>query len=146
MIPVEAHLALNHVPLVGLALGLAFFVSGLLRRSSAAVLAALRLFVAIGIVALPVVGSGLMSANVLGNAAWLDANALGSHQRAGIVSLAVLVTLGGWSGGILWFSRKTSMLPRWGPTTILVLALVGFGVCLWTAYIGGRLRHTSSVR
>jgi hypothetical protein len=34
------------------------------------------------------------------------------------------------------------MLPRWGPTTILVLALVGFGVCLWTAYIGGRLRHS----
>jgi hypothetical protein len=29
MIPVEAHLALNHVPLIGLVFGLVFFVGGL---------------------------------------------------------------------------------------------------------------------
>jgi hypothetical protein len=31
MVPVEAHLALNHVPLVGLVFGLVFFVVGLKR-------------------------------------------------------------------------------------------------------------------
>jgi hypothetical protein len=34
MVPVEAHLVLNHVPLVGLIFGLVFFVAGL-KRSSA---------------------------------------------------------------------------------------------------------------
>jgi hypothetical protein len=142
MIPVEAHLILNHVPIVGLALGLVFFVSGLKQPATAAVLAGLRVFVAMGIVVLPVVGSGLMSATALANATWLDASAVSRHQLAGIVTLVVLVTLGALSGAMLWVSRKTSTLPRWGRTTILVLALVGFGTCLWTAYVGGRLRHS----
>ena len=55
MIPVEVHLSLNHVPVVGLALGLVLFVSGLTRSATAAVLAGLRVFVAMGIVVLPVV-------------------------------------------------------------------------------------------
>jgi uncharacterized membrane protein len=142
MIPVEVHLSLNHVPLVGLALGLVFFVSGLARSATAAVLAGLRVFVAMGIVVLPVVGSGLMSRTALANATWLDASAVSSHQLAGILSLVVLVTLAALSGAMLWVSRQTSTLPRWGRTTILVLALVGFGTCLWTAYLGGRLRHS----
>jgi hypothetical protein len=142
MIPIEVHLSLNHVPLVGLALGLVFFVSGLKRSATVAVLAGLRVFVAMGIVVLPVVGSGLMSATALANATWLDASALSRHQLAGTVTVVVLVTLAALSGAMLWVSRKTSTLPRWGRTTILVLALVGFGTCLWTAYVGGRLRHS----
>jgi hypothetical protein len=142
MIPIEVHLSLNHVPLVGLALGLAFFVSGLARSATAAVLAGLRVFVAMGIIVLPVVGSGLMSTTALANATWLDVSAVSRHQLAGIVTLVVLVTLAALSGAMLWVSRNTSTLPRWGRTTILVLALVGFGTCLWTAYVGGRLRHS----
>jgi hypothetical protein len=68
MIPVEVHLALNHVPVVGLVLGLVFFVFGLKRSATVAVLAGLRVFVAMGIVVLPVAASGLMSATALVNA------------------------------------------------------------------------------
>jgi hypothetical protein len=142
VIPVEAHLALNHVPLVGLAFGMVFFVAGLTRRSSAALRTGLRVFVAVGILALPVAGSGLMSASALENAAWLDAEALAGHQQAGIVTLGVLVTLGGLSGAMLSSSRKATTLAGWGRTTTLVLALVGVGACSWTAYVGGRLRHS----
>jgi hypothetical protein len=85
---------------------------------------------------------GLLSASALANAPWLDANAVTDHQLAGIVTLAVLVTLGGLSAAMLSSSRNASTLPRWGTTTVLVLALVGFGACLWTAYVGGRLRHS----
>src|SRR5262245_7518029 len=142
MIPVEAHLALNHVPLVGVAFGIVFFVSGLTRRSSATLLAGLRVFVAMGILALPVVGSGLLSASALENAAWLDADAVTGHQRGGIVTLGVLVTLAGLSGVLLSSWRKTSALPRWGRTATLALALIGLGAGSWTAYLGGRLRHS----
>ncbi len=145
MIPVEVHLSLNHVPVVGLALGLVLFVSGLTRSATAAVLAGLRVFVAMGIVVLPVVGSELMSTTALANATWLDATAVSGHQLAGIVTLVVLVTLAALSSAMLWVSRKTSSLPRWGRTTILVLALIGFGTCLWTAYVGGRLRHSELI-
>jgi hypothetical protein len=73
MIPVEAHLVLNHIPFIGLAFGLVFFVAGLMRSSEQALRAGLRIFLAMGIAVLPVVGSGLMSARILVNATWLDA-------------------------------------------------------------------------
>jgi hypothetical protein len=76
---------------------------------------------------------------------WLDVSAVSRHQLAGIVTFVVLVTLATLSGAMLWVSRNTSTLPRWGRTTILVLALVGVGTCLWTAYVGGRLRHSEIV-
>ena len=68
MIPVEAHLVLNHIPLIGLAFGLVFFVAGLLRSSEQFLRTGLRIFLVMGIVVLPVVGSGLMSATILANA------------------------------------------------------------------------------
>jgi hypothetical protein len=40
MIPVEAHLFLNHVPVVGLVFGLVFFVAGLKLSSESTLLAA----------------------------------------------------------------------------------------------------------
>src|SRR5262245_10136283 len=73
---------------------------------------------------------------------WLDADALSRHRLAGIFTLAILVTLGGLSGAMLSSSRNTSTLPAWGRTAVLVLALVALGACLWTAYVGGRLRHS----
>ncbi|HJZ73022.1 MAG TPA: hypothetical protein VKE51_14855 [Vicinamibacterales bacterium] len=140
--PVEVHLFLNHVPVVGLVFGLAFLVAGLKRSSDAALRASLRIFVAMGVIVVLVAGSGLVSANILADATWLDADTLSRHRLAGIFTLAILVTLGGLSAAMLSSSRKTSTLPAWGRTAVLVLALVALGASLWTAYVGGRLRHS----
>ena len=140
--PLEAHLFFNHVPLVGLVFGLVFLVAGLKWSSDAALRASLRIFVAMGVIVVLVAGSGLVSAHILADATWLDADALSRHRLAGIFTLAILVTLGGLSGAMLSSSRNTSTLPAWGRTAVLVLALVALGACLWTAYVGGRLRHS----
>ena len=142
MVPVEAHLVLNHVPLVGLIFGLVFFVAGWKRSSQAALLAGLRIFVAMGIVVLLVAGSGLVSANLLAEEAWLDPDALSGHQQVGILTLVVLVGLGGFSGVTLFMSRTIPQFPAWAMTTVLVLALAGVGASMWAAYLGGALRHT----
>jgi hypothetical protein len=141
MIPVEAHLILNHVPLVGLIFGLVFFVAGLMRSSEGARLAGLRIFVAMGIVVLLVAGSGLVAANLLTEAAWLDHDSLSIHQQLGILTLVVLVALGGLSGALL-VSRSTAVGPAWAMKTVLVLAIAGIAATMWTAYFGGTLRHT----
>src|SRR5262245_57937857 len=103
--PLEAHLFLNHVPLVGLVFGLVFLVAGLKRSSDAALRASLRIFVAMTVIGVLVAGSGLVSADILSDATWLDADALSRHRLAGIFTLAVLVTLGGLSAARLWSSR-----------------------------------------
>jgi hypothetical protein len=125
MVPVEAHLALNHVPLVGLVFGLVFFVVGLKRSSQAALLTGLRIFVAMGIVVLLVAGSGLVAAHLLADAAWLDRDGVSVHQQVGILTLVVLVSLGGFSAVMLFASRTPRLLPAWAMTTVLVLAIAG---------------------
>ena len=143
MIPVEAHLLLNHVPLIGLVFGLVFFIAGLMRASGQALRAGLRIFLAMGIAVLPVVGSGLVSASVLADATWLDANALGNHQLAGILTLVVLVGLGTLCGVALFTLRRNERaLSVRVRNAVLLLAVVGFGTNLWTAYLGGALRHS----
>src|SRR4029450_13634252 len=143
MVPVEAHLALNHVPLVGLMFGLVFFVMGLKRSSQASLLTGLRIFCAmLGLVVLLVAGSGLVTAPLLADAAWLDRDGVSVHQQVGILALVVLVSLGGFSAVMLFASRTPRILPAWAMTTVLVLAIAGLGASMWAAYLGGALRHT----
>src|SRR5262245_7770879 len=111
MIPLETHLILNHVPVVGLVFGLVFEVAGLIRSSEAALRSGVRIFVAMGVIVVLVAGSGLVSGNILADATWLDAHALIRHRLAGIVTLIVLVSLGGFSGAILFASRNAPTLP-----------------------------------
>jgi uncharacterized membrane protein len=141
MIPVEAHLFLNHVPVVGLVFGLVFFVAGLKLSSESTLLAGLRIFVAMSIVVLLVVGSGLVAESSLENAAWFDADNLSRHRVAGILTLAVLVSLGGLSGAILIAFRNRPTSPAWATTSVLLLAITALGMSLWTGYLGGALRH-----
>jgi hypothetical protein len=143
MIPVEAHLVLNHIPLIGLACGLVFFVAGLMRSSEQFLRAGLRIFLVMGIVVLPVVGSGLMSATILANATWLDTHALSNHRLAGILTFVVLVGLGTLSGTALFTSaHNRRAMPARVRNAVLFLAVAGFGATVWTAYLGGALRHT----
>jgi uncharacterized membrane protein len=143
MIPVEAHLVLNHVPLIGLVFGLVFFVVGLMRASEQTLRAGLRIFLAMGIAVLPVVGSGLVSATVLADAAWLDADALSNHRLAGIFTLVVLVGLGSVCGVALFTSRRNGRaMPVRVKLAVFLLAVAGFGATALTAYLGGGLRHS----
>ena len=142
MVPIEAHLVLNHVPLIGLIFGLVFFLGGLRRSSQAAIFAGLRIFVAMGVVVLLVVGSGLVTENLLADTAWIDADALSMHRQVGFLTLVVLVGLAGFSGAMLFASRTTRVVSAWARTTIVGLAIAGVAAGMWAAYLGGALRHT----
>jgi hypothetical protein len=143
LIPVEAHLALNHVPLIGLVFGLVFFAAGVWRSSEQAMRAGLLIFLAMGIAGWAVVGSGMLSADILADAAWLDAPALSSHRLAGILTFVVLVALATLSGVTLFMTRRNGRaVSARAKNAVLVLAVAGIAANLWTAYLGGALRHT----
>jgi hypothetical protein len=128
MIPVEAHLVLNHIPEFGLVFGLVFFAVGLKRSSEATLLTSLRIFFALGIAAVPVVGSGLVSARVLAKAPWLDSQAVDKHQLAGLITFGGLVILGVLCGVVLSASsRNKRPLSAWVRKMIPLLAIAALG-------------------
>jgi hypothetical protein len=147
MIPVEAHLFLNHVPLVGLVFGLVFFVVGLMRASEPALWTGIRIFVAMGIAILPVAGSGLMSATILSGLTWLDLDALNDHRLAGILAAVVVGGLGIICAVVLFRAKGTGQsLSAQTRRAVLLLAVAGVGANLWAAYLGGSLRHSELTR
>lgn len=143
MVPVQVHLVLNHVPLVGLVLGLIFFVAGIKRSSDSALLTGMRIFLAMGLIAVPVLASGLLSARVLNGAPWLDSRAVGRHQLAGILTVMVLVVLAALCGIILFRSFQGRGSGSVGVrSVVLLIAATGLGMVLWTSWLGGALRHS----
>jgi hypothetical protein len=123
--------------------GLVFFFLGMKGLSDFALLTATRIFVFIRAISALIVIAGLRAADALSGATWLDAKAVALHQRAGVLTLIVLITLAVLSGLMLGRSRKafevtTSRLR----TAVVVLAMLGLGMILWTSSLGGELRHT----
>jgi hypothetical protein len=143
MVPIEAHLFLNHVPIVGLMFGLVFLIIGMRRSSEPTFLTGLRILVAIGVIAVPVAVSGLVSASRLAGVAWLDARAVSEHQSAGILTLAVLLSVATASAFVLFeSSRKGRALTPRVKKAIFTLAAIALGMGLWTSKLGGAIRHT----
>jgi hypothetical protein len=143
MIPVQAHLFLNHVPIVGLMFGLVFLVIGMRRSSAPTFLTGLRILVAIGLITVLVAVSGLVSASRLEGVAWLDASAVSKHQFAGILTLAVHLSVATASAFVLFESSRTggAVTPR-VRKAVVALAVGALGMGLWTAELGGTIRHT----
>src|SRR5262249_16410499 len=143
MVPVEAHLSLNHVPIVGLLFGLVFMLIGARRNSLQAIRAALQTFVAVGVIAAATGMSGLVAADILSTAQWLDANAVHAHEVAGITTVILRTGLASFALSVLLLSlRKTPAISRAVTMSLLALALAGLGAALWAAYLGGRIRHS----
>jgi uncharacterized membrane protein len=141
MIPVEAHLFLNHVPIIGLIFGLVFVTIGMSKASTEAIRAGLQIFVAVGVLAVPVGASGLVSANLLASEPWLDARAVATHQLAGILTVILLVAIAALALAALFTLRKAPTVSRAMTRAIIGLALIGLTAALGTAYLGGTLRH-----
>jgi hypothetical protein len=143
MIPIHAHLLLNHVPIVGLMVGLVFLLVGVTRSSEATFLAGVRILVVIGVIAVPVVVSGLLSASALEGVRWLDAGAVRQHRLAGILTLGLLLPLATASALILfdWSDDGRAVAP-WVKKAIVALAVVALAMGLWTCDRGGTIRHS----
>ena len=142
MFPVQVHLVLNHVPLTGLAFGLVFYILGIKKSSEAALLTGERIFLAMGAISIAVLASGLRSAHALLPVQWLDTAAVHSHERAGILTLIVLIVLAILSGIIQGRSRGRRIGFVRLRAAILVFATVSLGMVLWTSRLGGKLRHS----
>ena len=142
MFAVQVHLVLNHVPLTGLVLGLVFYVLGIKESSEVALLIGERIFVATGAISIVVLATGLLSAHALSVVQWLDTTAVHSHERAGMLTLVVLIV----SGHLKRDYPRTLARRKVGfvriRTVIVVLATVSFGMVLWTSQLGAELRHS----
>jgi uncharacterized membrane protein len=144
MNPVTAahiHLALCHVPIMAILFGLGWLAYGVWRGSRDIQKAALVMFVMAAVLAVPLYLTGGTASGVIKGLPGFSDHILEQHQAAAGVTLAGCIVLGfaALAGLILFRGRDVA---GWFGVLILAGALVVGGLVVWTANLGGQIRHS----
>jgi len=144
MNPVTAahlHLTLCHVPIMAIVFGFGWLGFGLWRGSPDLQRAALVMFVVAAVLAVPLHLTGGPAASVVKGLPGFSDSILERHQAAAGVTLAGCIVLGiaALAGLILFRDR---VVAGWFGGLLLVGALVVGSLVIWTASLGGQIRHS----
>jgi hypothetical protein len=136
------HVILNHIPIVGVPIGFALLLFGLVRGSSEVKSAALLVFIAMGIIAVPTFLAGKAAEDIVEHLPGVTEAAIEKHETAATIALGLSVALAALAFGVLLWSFRTAGV---GSAAALLLLLISGGVSgwlAWTGNLGGKVRHT----
>jgi len=139
---VHLHLALNHLPVVGVLFVFGLLVLGICRGSEELKRLSLQLSVALFLVSMGVKFSGEQSAGVLfSEPSAVVKPLMTAHEDSadqavtGAFLLGVVAALG------LYRSRKTKIVPAWASIGCVILGLVTVILLGRSANLGGQIAH-----
>lgn len=135
------HLLLNHVPVLGTVFGLALLGYAIIRRSDTLKRAALGVFVAVALLALPVYFTGEPAEEIVERAAGVSKGAIDAHEASALISLIGVEVLGviALIGLVTALQGRPVSAQVTGAT--LVVSLATAGLMARTANLGGQIHH-----
>ena len=141
MSPVHLHLILNHVPVIGTLIGMCLLGYAVLRRDDRLVRVCLGMFAILAVIALAVFLTGEPAEEAVEGLAGVSEPVMEQHEEAARLATIALGFLGLLSLGVLLRFRRGA-LPRQAAMLLLAAALVPAGMMVWTANLGGQIRHS----
>jgi hypothetical protein len=137
------HVMLTHVPLCGTAFGLFFLIAAALQQNRELQRAGLVLFLLSGICVVPIYFTGRPASALLTKAVPGTAMDIqDQHAEVAIIALVSALLLGLSSAAALILGRQGQGLSRWLLSLVYVMALTTTVSLVWTATLGGAIRHT----
>jgi uncharacterized membrane protein len=135
------HLLLNHFPTVGFSVGLGLYLIALIRKSDDLKRASLVIFLGIGLLTIPTFMTGKAAQAAVVAQEGVSETLTATHEDAALLAFLFMTVTGvlSWLG--LWQYRRTSRIPGWNATAILLISLITFGLMARAANIGGEIRH-----
>jgi hypothetical protein len=137
----HVHLMLNHVPVLGVFFGLLLLLAAKLKKSEELARASLVVFVLIGAAAGLVYFSGEQAEVAVAQIPEISKTLVLQHDDAAFYAVTSACILGGVALLGLFFFRGTRSAPGWFGVVVLLLALLTTGLVVWTANLGGYIRH-----
>ena len=135
------HLMLNHVPTIGLVVGVGLYLLSLVRREDPLERVSHELFFVIAVLALPTYVTGLGAHLAIADRADVATGAIDAHHGAALLALACMEMTGFTAWLALWRRRRNAR-SGWGmPVAVLALALMTLVVLTGAATLGGEIRH-----
>jgi hypothetical protein len=138
---VHLHLLLNHIPTVGFGVGLGLFFGALIGKSREVKRAALAIVFLTAALAILTYVTGSDAQVSVVNTPGVASALIDAHETAALIAFAFMQATAffAWLG--LWMWRRIGDLAAWNRTTILLLAVVTFGLMARAANLGGEIRH-----
>ena len=135
------HLAINHIPVIGLPLVLIFLVHSLCIKNPASQKFALKMLVFLAALGVAVFFTGEPAEEVVEHLPDITEGTIHNHEEAAEVSLVFMILSGVAALAALWFSKDESKNSRirWAVAGIATLTLLSLG---YTANLGGKIRHS----
>ncbi len=136
------HLVTNHLPVVGVPFALLLLAWGMWRRSAELIRTACGAFVILTLLTFPAYFSGEQAAGVLGAPPDADLTIIQRHDDTAAWAFTALFVAGVTAlAGLIGF-RKRESVPVWFSLTVFMLGLVTAVFLIWTANLGGKIRHS----
>ncbi len=153
---VHVHLLLNHLPIIGMIIGLGLFLLGLVQKSDDLKRASLLVFLGLSLISIPTYMSGSGAQEVVCpvpegatklppcSTQPINRTAIEIHNDTALAAFAVIEFLGvfAWLG--LWQYRRISRPTTWNVAVILLLSVITLGLMAAAGNTGGAIRHPES--
>lgn len=136
----QAHLLVNHLPVLGTAFAALLLAAGLLLRKDEVSKAGVWALLLAAVSSLPAYFSGEGAEEVVEHLPGVLESLIHDHEEAAEKALAAALVMGATAAVVLarfrarGFSRKAA-------AAALVLSLPALGLMAWTAHLGGLVRH-----
>jgi uncharacterized membrane protein len=140
MNPVDIHLALNHVPVLLVPVGLALLAWGWWRGSSDLFRAGLVLVVLSALASVPVYYSGGFAEEIVEEVPGVSHRAVHAHEEAAEWAFILLLASGAVALLAVFLDRGARRR-RWPAALVLVAGLLTVAATWRTARLGGLVRH-----
>lgn len=136
------HLMLNHFPIIGTLLGTALMVYAYLSQSEANKKAALWMWFAMSLIAIPVFLTGEPAEESVEGLAGVSEALIEQHEEAAELAIWVMEALGLFSLLTILLGFKKPELGKTMTGIAFALSLVTFLLMARTGYLGGQIRHS----
>jgi hypothetical protein len=135
------HLVLTHIPVIGIGVVVALLLTGRARGSRELEWVSLQMFVALALLSISVFLTGSPASHQIREMPGISRQTIHIHSRAADFAFWSMELLGVLSLGVLVRFRSPGTVPTRLTTALLALALLVLGLMIWTAGLGGRIRH-----
>jgi hypothetical protein len=136
------HLVLTHIPVIGIGVVIAFLLAGLARRSREIKGVSLQMFVVLALLCIVVYLTGSPASHQMREMPGISRDTIHHHSSVADFAFGTMEVLGTLSLGALVKFRSSAAIPTRFMTALVALALVVLILMIWTANLGGRIRHS----